>query len=61
MIGWWAWLASWVFMSFGGERRVIEMGMLVFVSVAAAAWLGLKWVFKELEAHLDSGDDHHPD
>ncbi|QMT34813.1 hypothetical protein [Neisseria wadsworthii] len=48
-------------MSFGEERRVIEMGVLVFVSAAAAAWLGLKWVFKELEAHLDSGDDRHPD
>lgn len=48
-------------MNFGGKVQVIEMGVLLFILVAVAAWLGLKWVFGELAAHLDSGDDRHPD
>lgn len=37
------------------------MNWLVFCVLAAAAWLGLKWLFRQIEQHLDNGDDRYPD
>lgn len=37
------------------------MNLLIFVALAAVAWLGLRWVDREIEKHLDTGDDRRVD
>ena len=33
------------------------MNLLIFLALAAVAWLGLRLVYREIEKHLDTGDD----
>ena len=37
------------------------MNLLIFVALAALAWLGLRWIAREISEHLSTDDDYWVD